>query len=140
MINITNVTNPKYLFADNTKILCQIQIDNNNTWQDYLAGNDDSEIHGQGLYADLIAGKYGAIAPYVEPIATAQENKDKASLLLSQTDWVNEPDVYDTTVNPHLLNRDEFITYRAALREIAVNPVDGNVEFPIKPTAQWSTA
>jgi hypothetical protein len=137
-MKITNVQNPKYLFADNNKILCEIQIDSKTTWQEYLASDDDVEVHGQELYADLIAGKYGTIALYVEPIATAQENKDKATLLLSQTDWVNQPDVYDTTINPHLLNRNDFIAYRAQLRTIAVNPVDGNLNWTTIPMSQWS--
>lgn len=137
-MEITNVKNPKYYFPDNNKILCQVQINNNTEWQDYLAGSDDLEIHGQKLYADLIAGVYGIIAPYTPPIATAQENKDKATLLLSQTDWVNEPDVYDISVNPHLLNRNEFLTYRAQIRIIAISPTDGNLNWPVLPTTQWS--
>jgi len=137
-MEITNVQNPRYLFPDNIKILCQVQIDNNSTWQDYLAVPDDVEVHGQNLYKDLLAGVYGVIAPYVEPIATAQENKDKATLLLSQTDWVNQPDVYDPSITPHLLNRNDFIAYRAQLRAIAVNPVDGNLNWATLPIEQWS--
>jgi len=138
-VQITNVKNPKYLFPDNDKILCEVQIDNSESWQEFLAVSDDGEVHGRELHAALLAGTYGNIAPYTPLIATAQENKYEASILLSQTDWVLQEDVVDVTLTPHLLNQSEFITYRAALREIAVNPVDGNISFPVKPQAQWSS-
>ena len=139
-MKITNVKNPKYFFPDNDKILCDVQIDNSEIWQEFLATSDDVEAHGREVHAELLAGNYGEIALYTKPISTAQENKYEASTLLLETDWVLQADVVDVTLNPHLLNQLEFITYRAALREIAINPVDGNVEFPIKPTAQWSTS
>jgi hypothetical protein len=77
-----------------------------------------------------------AIPPYV---ATAEENKATAMMYLANTDWVNEPDVINSSFNPHLLNQAEFITYRSQIRVIAVNPVDGNLTWPIQPTAQWSS-
>lgn len=61
----------------------------------------------------------------------AQANKEKASKLLAETDWVVLPDVLTLT------NKDEFITYRTALRDIAVTPTAG-AEFPIKPETSWS--
>lgn len=61
----------------------------------------------------------------------AQVNKDKASKLLAETDWVVLPDVLTLT------NKDAFITYRAALRDIAVNPT-AVVEFPVKPETVWA--
>jgi hypothetical protein len=61
----------------------------------------------------------------------AQANKDKASKLLAETDWVVLPDVLTLT------NKDEFIAYRAALRDIAVNPT-ASVEFPVRPETVWA--
>jgi hypothetical protein len=138
-MQITNVKNPKYLFPDNDKILCEVQIDNSESWQEFLAVSDDPEVHGRELHTALLAGTYGDIAPYTPLIATAEKNKYEASILLLQTDWVLQADVVDVTLTPHLLNQSEFITYRAALREIAVNPIDGNVNFPVKPQPQWSS-
>lgn len=69
---------------------------------------------------------------------TADQNKTKAEKLLADTDWVNEPDVVDPKTSPRLLNQAEFIAYRAALRNIAVNPQDGNLDWPVKPEEQWS--
>lgn len=72
------------------------------------------------------------------PTTPANQNKVKAERLLAETDWVNQPDVIDPNVNPHLLNHADFITYRAALRTIAVNPQPGVLVWPTKPQEQWS--
>ena len=58
-------------------------------------------------------------------------NKAEASRLLAETDWVVLPDV--TT----LTNKDVFVTYRKALRDIAVNPTVDAV-FPEKPDTIWA--
>ena len=71
-------------------------------------------------------------------IIPADQNKAEAVQRLSATDWVNEPDVYDPANTPHLLNRQEFLTYRARVRNIAVNPVEGTINWPAEPQAQWS--
>jgi len=73
------------------------------------------------------------------PINTAEQNKQFAMIKLSEVDWVNQPDVIDTSLTPHLLNHSEFIAYRSALRAIAVNPIDGNLDWPVKPQEQWSS-
>ena len=75
-------------------------------------------------------------APIV--IASAQQNKEEAVKRLNETDWVNQPDVYDPANTPHLTNRDEFLSYRAFCRNIAVNPYDGNIDWPTEPKAVWS--
>jgi len=64
-------------------------------------------------------------------------NKQNAQLLLQQTDWVEFPSVSDTTRTPHLVNFEEFMAYRMALRAIAVNP-SVVVEFPTTPQETWS--
>lgn len=69
---------------------------------------------------------------------TLEENQKKASSLLFESDWVENPSVVDTNNTPHLLNKTEFDNYRIALRVIAVTPQSGNITFPTKPIAQWS--
>lgn len=72
--------------------------------------------------------------------AVVADNKAKATELLSATDWVNEPDAIDPTRNPHLLNQTDFLSYREALRQIAVNPPSTEVtNWPVKPTTIWSS-
>jgi hypothetical protein len=77
--------------------------------------------------------------PIITPIPTAQENKEKAIRKLTKTDWVEIPSVTDISTTPHLLNKDEFLAFRNSMRAIAVNPVEGNIEFPPYPTEQWSS-
>jgi hypothetical protein len=59
-----------------------------------------------------------------------QSNKDKAAKLLDETDWTQVSDC-------PLLNKQEFIDYRAIVRAIALNPTIDAV-FPELPTNQWS--
>lgn len=57
------------------------------------------------------------------------KNKEQAMALLTETDWTQMLDV-------NLLNKDAFTSYRAALRQIAINP-EVNATFPTKPIEQW---
>lgn len=64
--------------------------------------------------------------------------KIQASKLLYETDWTTIPDVADPTKsNPYLVNVQDFVVYRNALRQLAVHPVADPV-WPVKPTSQWS--
>jgi hypothetical protein len=80
---------------------------------------------------------------YARPIPTplpptAEDNKARAVNYLKNTDWTELPSVSSTTSNPYLMNLSAFVTYRDALRVIAVNPVAGDITWPTKPTEQWS--
>jgi len=75
----------------------------------------------------------------VPHIATAQENQAIASSLLYDTDWTTIPDVADPTKsNPYLTNANDFVVYRNQVRQIAINPPEGNIDFPTRPTPVWS--
>lgn len=63
--------------------------------------------------------------------------KAQASALLYATDWTTIPDVANPANTPYLMNQADFIAYRNAVRQLAVNPV-ANPVFPDKPTEQWS--
>lgn len=64
-------------------------------------------------------------------------NKTQAASMLTATDWVEIPSVNDPANNLHLTNYAEFLSYRLALRAIAVNPPVVAV-FPAKPDEVWS--
>ena len=65
--------------------------------------------------------------------------KQQASYLLYQTDWTTIADVADPAKSqPYLLNPQDFVTYRSAVRQLAVYPV-ANPTWPTMPTAQWSS-
>jgi hypothetical protein len=77
-------------------------------------------------------------APPAPP--TAEQNKQIASNKLYETDWTTIPDVSDSAKsNPYLSNTQDFVIYRNAVRQYAVYPVAGNVNWPTEPQAIWTT-
>lgn len=69
---------------------------------------------------------------------TSDQNKAEAKRRLNMTDWVNQPDVYDSMNSPQLLNRKIFLEYRSQIRAIAINPIAGSLNWPEAPIAIWS--
>lgn len=71
---------------------------------------------------------------------TAEENKETAVGLLQNTDWTTIPDVADPTKsNPYLANVNDFVTYRNAVRQYAIYPVAGDINWPAVPQEVWQT-
>ena len=71
---------------------------------------------------------------------TAEENKQTAISKLNDTDWTTIPDVSDPTKsNPYLSNVNDFVTYRNAVRQYAINPVAGDITWPTIPQEAWAT-
>lgn len=71
---------------------------------------------------------------------TAEQNKNIAVYKLKETDWSITPDVGDPTKsNPYLSNVAEFIAYRNAIRQYAINPIDGDIAWATVPSAVWAT-
>lgn len=69
---------------------------------------------------------------------TAAENKLIAEALLSATDWTQLSSVSDPLKStPYLENASAFTTYRNEVRRIAINPIDGFIAWPNKPTENW---
>lgn len=78
--------------------------------------------------------------PIPPHVPTAEENKSTAMTRLTLTDWTQIPSVSDSAVsNPFLANASVFAEYRNVLREIAVNPVAGDLVWPVKPEEIWET-
>ena len=65
-------------------------------------------------------------------------NKKQAEKLLQESDWSQYPDVTNPLNTPHLTNGDAWVTYRAAVRTIALNPPVTVTEWPTKPEELWS--
>ncbi len=71
---------------------------------------------------------------------TADENKGAAITLLQQTDWTQIPSVSDPALsNPYLANKNAFDVYRNSVRQYALNPVAGNIDWPAIPQEVWTT-
>jgi hypothetical protein len=71
---------------------------------------------------------------------TADQNKITATAKLQATDWATIPDVADPSKsNPYLSNAQDFVTYRNAVRQYAVYPVAGDINWPTVPQEVWTT-
>jgi hypothetical protein len=96
---------------------------------------------------DITAYNYtyvnGQFIPYVAPAPpppTAEQNKERAIKKLYETDWTTISDVGDPTKSsPYLSNVQDFVVYRNAVRQYAVNPVAGDIQWPGKPNEVWTT-
>lgn len=141
----TDVKNPIWANEQHTEINCDVDFDDlKEEFVPFTANPLDLyNSASKQIFDDCVAGKYGVIAEYVPlppHIPTAEENKIKASNLLSETDWTTISDVADPVLsNPYLMNQADFFAYRSTLRRIAVYPTAGNITFPIKPQEQWSS-
>jgi hypothetical protein len=73
------------------------------------------------------------------PPPSAEDNKQTAIGLLSATDWATIPDVADPAIsNPYLTNQQAYFDYRNIVRGYTINPVAGNINWPIQPEPIWS--
>ena len=96
---------------------------------------------------EITAGNYNYINGQFTPVPlppspppTAEENKQAAIRRLQKTDWLTIPDIGDPTKsNPYLANVQEFIDWRNVIRQYAINPVAGDIQWPQKPTENWVT-
>lgn len=67
-----------------------------------------------------------------------ENNKKQAEKLLQESDWSQYADVTNPLNTPHLTNGDEWVTYRTAVRALAINPPVTVETWPTKPEEQWS--
>lgn len=80
----------------------------------------------------------GSFEPPVPPVITAEQNKQTATLILQSTDWTQIPSVSDPSLsNPYLSNKLAFDQYRNEVRQYAVYPVAGDINWPTPPTENW---
>jgi len=125
---------------EHTKFNCIVKYEEFSEEMPATISPSDPYAHIQEIWVKGNEGDYGSIAEYVVPVPSAGENKNKAVQLLQATDWTSIADIADPAVsNPYLMNQAEFLAYRSALREIAVNPQAGFIVFPVKPNEQWSS-
>lgn len=70
---LTSVTNPRWANVDQTMIDCQITTSQfGEEVLPFTANQNDVEAHGRKIFADLVDGRYGPIAEYVQPIEPEQ--------------------------------------------------------------------
>lgn len=106
------------------------EVDSAHEWVDC----PDNITAGSFTYAN------GQFTPVVTPTPTAEQNKQTATTFLQATDWTATVDISNPQYsNPYLANQDAFLAYRSQVRQYAVNPVAGDIQWPTKPTEVWVT-
>jgi hypothetical protein len=66
---LISLTNPRWANAEHTAIDCEITTSQfGDEVLPFTASSTDCEPHGRAIFADLVAGAYGAIADYIPPI------------------------------------------------------------------------
>ncbi len=110
-------------------------------WIEFNDGQPNEEITSLPSWAlNAEAAWTVANTPVPPPLPTAEQNKQTASSKLYSTDWTTIPDVADPTKsNPYLGNVQDFVTYRNAVRQYAVYPIAGNINWPVEPQAVWTS-
>jgi hypothetical protein len=140
----TNVKNPVWSNAEKTAVNCEVIFPS--VSQEYLpftAVPEGDYDYTHQIFEDCKNGEYGEVGAYEPPppyILTAEDNKAKATQLLFKTDWATIPDVSDKTMsNPYLSNLNEFLSFRNQVRQIVINPVAGDINWPTLPEAIWES-
>ena len=120
--------------------------DSNTGWIEFNDGTPNEDITVLPQWALNAEAAWDAAAnPPPPPAPTPEEiqaqNKAEASQLLAATDWTATVDISNPQYsNPYLMNQDDFLAYRSAVRAIAVNPPTTPVTvWPTLPTEQWSS-
>ena len=111
-------------------------------WIEFNTPIENQPITELPAWANCCMTKWDAAnqPPPPPPPPTAEQNKQTASGKLSATDWTTIPDVGDSTKsNPYLSNVQDFVTYRNAVRQYAINPVAGDINWPTLPQEVWTT-
>ena len=139
----TSVTNPVWANAEHSAINCIVDFTADGVGTVPFTANplDTSNPSSKQIFDECVAGDYGTVAEYVPPppyVPTASDNKTTATNLLQATDWTTIADVGNPAMsNPYLANQAEFIAYRNSVRQYAVYPVAGNIDWPTVPTEDW---
>jgi hypothetical protein len=70
MLTLKSAKNPQYQNQNETAINLEVQFEEfGDTWLPFTAMSTDLEAHGRDIYARTINGEFGAIAPYIHPVA-----------------------------------------------------------------------
>lgn len=112
-----------------------------NGWIEYNDGKPNEDIFELPQWANNAAAAWGeATSPKPKTPNTAETNKIMARSKLEMTDWTTIPDVGNPQVsNPYLANQAEFVAYRNLIRQYAINPIAGDIDWAVEPETQWAS-
>jgi len=111
-------------------------------WIEYISSSVQNEpITELPAWANCCMTKWTeANTPVPPQPPTAEQNKSTAVSKLNATDWTTIPDVGDPTKsNPYLGNVQDFVVYRNTVRQYAINPIAGDINWPTLPQEVWTT-
>ncbi len=110
-------------------------------WIEFKDPVPNEEITSLPVWANCCMTKWAEANTPVPPSPpAAQQNKANAVAKLQATDWTTIPDVSDPTKsNPYLSNVQDFVAYRNTVRQYAINPVAGTINWPTLPQEVWTT-
>jgi len=136
-MNIEYVKNCIYANTESTVINCTVKFLEFNEEHPFSASANDPEEHGKKIYARIIAGEFGPIAPYVAPVITtemkAYEVRGQRDQLLGQMDAVisNPLRWSGMTVEKQAA----WSAYRQALLDVPQQAgFPDNINWPVAPT------
>jgi len=109
-------------------------------WIEFNESIPNEEITALPSWATCCMTKWNeANTPVPPQPPTAEQNKATAIQKLQNTDWATIPDVADPLKsNPYLSNSQDFVTYRNSVRQYAVYPVAGDINWPVVPQEVWT--
>ena len=109
-------------------------------WIEFNESIPNEEITALPSWATCCMTKWTeANTPVPPQPPTAEQNKATAVQKLQNTDWATIPDVADPLKsNPYLSNAQDFVVYRNAVRQYAINPTAGFIDWPVKPQTVWA--
>jgi hypothetical protein len=117
-----------------------LQWDDAAGWIEFKDPVPNEEITSLPAWANCCMTKWTeANTPKPPEPPTAEQNKNVAVQKLQATDWTTIPDVADPAKsNPYLSNAQDFVVYRNTVRQYAVYPVAGDINWPVVPQEVWT--
>ena len=67
-MNINSAKNPAWANAEKTAIDLTVRFSHLDYEVPFTASPDDTELHGQEIFAAAVAGEFGEVAPYAAPV------------------------------------------------------------------------
>lgn len=127
-----------YAIVENNKVVNTCEWDGVTSWTPPEGAQAIEIPEGvvAGIGYDYIDGQF--IAPVPKPISAA-DNATRANQILSETDWTSIPAISDPNQsNPYLTNQPAWLYYRSKIRDIAIAPSEGEIDWPVQPEEKWS--
>ena len=113
-MKITNVTNPAWANAEHTRVNATVTHSEFGIIS-FSASPDDVEAHGREIFADAVAGRFGAIAEYVPsvvPVVVPQEISKAQGIatLMENGYWPAVNTYFTTQASPETLTLFNAVT------------------------------